>query len=116
MSRKFLCAEWRKLILANYPVEKEALQPFLPAKAELDEWNGKLFVSLVGFMFLNTKILGVKIPFHINFPEVNLRFYVRVKEGNIWKRGVVFIKEIVPNPPSALLRMSFLMNGMQPCQ
>jgi uncharacterized protein YqjF (DUF2071 family) len=98
MSKKFLSAEWRKLILANYPVEKAALQPYLPINAELDEWNGKTYVSLVGFMFLNTKMLGIKIPFHVNFPEVNLRFYVRVKEKNNWKRGVVFIKEIVPKP------------------
>jgi len=107
MSRKFLSAEWRKLILVNYPVEKAALQPYLPAKVELDEWNGKLYVSLVGFMFLNTKLLGIKIPFHINFPEVNLRFYVRVKEGNSWKRGVVFIKEIVPKAAISFIANEF---------
>ena len=107
MSRKFLSAEWRKLILVNYPVEKAALQPYLPTKAELDEWNGKLYVSLVGFMFLNTKMLGIKIPFHINFPEVNLRFYVRVKENNSWKRGVVFIKEIVPKPAISIVANEF---------
>jgi len=107
MSKKFLSAEWRKLILANYPVEKAILQPYLPANTELDEWNGKLYVSLVGFMFLNTKVLGVNIPFHVNFPEVNLRFYVRVKEKNIWKRGVVFIKEIVPLPAITFVANTF---------
>jgi uncharacterized protein YqjF (DUF2071 family) len=107
VSKKFLSAEWRKLILVNYPVEKAALQPFLPDKAELDEWNGKLYVSLVGFMFLNTKLLGIKIPFHINFPEVNLRFYVRIKENNNWKRGVVFIKEIVPKPAISFIANEF---------
>jgi len=107
MSKKFLSAEWRKLILANYPVEKAILQPYLPANTELDEWNGKLYVSLVGFMFLNTKVLGVNIPFHVNFPEVNLRFYVRVKEKNVWKRGVVFIKEIVPLPAITFVANTF---------
>lgn len=92
----FLRAEWRKLVLANYVIDKEALMKFVPAGTELDLWNGKCFVSLVGFMFVNTKLLGVKIPFHTNFEEVNLRFYVKRKEGNEWKRGVVFIKEIVP--------------------
>ena len=56
------------------------------------------YVSLVGFMFLNTKLIGLKIPFHSNFEEVNLRFYVKRFDGQNWKRGVVFIKEIVPKP------------------
>jgi len=92
----FLNAEWRKLVLANYAVKPKILEKHLPFGTELDLWNGTCYISLVGFMFLNTKILGVKIPFHINFEEVNLRFYVKRKENNKWKRGVVFIKEIVP--------------------
>ncbi len=92
----FLKAEWRKLAIANYEIDPSLLQEYLPFGTELDTWNGTHYASLVGFMFLNTKVLGVKIPFHINFEEVNLRFYVKRKEGNEWKRGVVFIKEIVP--------------------
>lgn len=94
----FLKAEWRKLALANYAIDPNILKPYLPANTELDTWGDTHYVSLVGFMFLNTKILGIKIPFHINFEEVNLRFYVRYKEGTEWRRGVVFIKEIVPKP------------------
>lgn len=96
MSISFLKAEWRKLAIANYEVSPEILKNYLPAYTELDSWNGKYYVSLIGFMFLNTKMLGLKIPFHINFEEVNLRFYVKFKEGDKWKRGVVFIKELVP--------------------
>lgn len=94
----FLDAEWRKLAMANYAVDPAILQPYLPYKTELDLWNNTCYASLVGFMFLNTKLLGVKIPGHVNFEEVNLRFYVRHKENDVWKRGVVFIKEIVPKP------------------
>ena len=93
---KFLQAEWRDLLMLNYEVDPEILKPYIPAYTELDLWEGKALVSMVGFMFLNTRVLGVKWPFHINFEEVNLRFYVKRKEGDIWKRGVVFIKEIVP--------------------
>lgn len=96
--RVFLSAEWRKLALANYEVDKEILLKYLPPFTELDDWNGKYYVSLVGFMFMNTKLRGFGIPFHINFEEVNLRFYVKYKEVDVWKRGVVFIKEIVPKP------------------
>lgn len=94
----FLTAEWRNLAIANYEIDEAILQPFLPAKTELDKWNNRTYVSLVGFMFVNTKLLGINIPFHSNFEEVNLRFYVRYKDQNEWKRGVVFIKEIVPKP------------------
>lgn len=99
----FLTAEWRKLALANYVVHPDVLLPYLPYKTELDIWQGKCYVSLVGFMFANTRLLGVPIPFHTNFEEVNLRFYVRYKEGNEWKRGVVFIKEIVPRHAIAFI-------------
>ncbi len=97
MSKTFLSAEWRRLILANYEVDSKTLKKYLPAKTELDLWNNTCYVSLVGFMFRDTKVLGMKIPFHVNFEEVNLRFYVKHKspQGE-WRRGVVFIKEIVP--------------------
>src|ERR1700712_487644 len=93
----FLTAEWKNLIMANYAVDPMVLQPYLPAHTELDSFNGKYYVSLVGFIFEKVKIKGISIPFHTNFPEINLRFYVKHtdKDGNI-KRGVVFISEIVP--------------------
>lgn len=94
----FLKAEWRKLIMINYEVNPEVLKPYLPKGVELDTFNDICYVSVVGFMFLNTKLLGLKVPFHINFEEVNLRFYVKRKVNNTYKRGVVFIKEIVPKP------------------
>ncbi len=92
----FLNAEWRKLALANYKVDPEILTEYVPKYTELDLWKGDCYVSLVGFMFLNTKLLGIKVPFHINFEEVNLRFYVRYNDDGKWKWGVVFVKEIVP--------------------
>jgi len=92
----FLKAEWRKLAIANYLIDKDLLSNYIPAGTDLDLWNGNCFVSLVGFMFKNTKLLGIKIPFHSNFEEVNLRFYVKRFDQGEWKRGVVFIKEIVP--------------------
>jgi len=96
MAKVFLQAEWRKLVMVNYEVDPNLLKGYLPYKTELDLWNNTCYVSLVGFMFLDTKVKGFKIPFHRNFEEVNLRFYVRYKENDSWKRGVVFIKEIVP--------------------
>ena len=94
----FLKAEWRKLAFANYEVDPSILAVYVPPGTELDLWEGKCFVSLIGFIFLNTKIFGIKVPFHSTVEEVNLRFYVRRFENNTWKRGAVFIKEIVSKP------------------
>jgi uncharacterized protein len=99
----FLTAEWRKLLMVNYVVDPKTLEPFLPKHTEIDFYNGKCYVSLIGFMFLNTKVLGLKIPFHVNFEEVNLRFYVRHYSNGEWRRGVVFIKEIVPRQAIVLI-------------
>lgn len=92
----FMHAEWNDLVFINYEINPQFLIKYLPKGTELDLFNGKCYLSLIGFMFENVKIKGIKIPFHINFEEVNLRFYVKRNDNGIWKRGVVFIKEIVP--------------------
>lgn len=93
---RFLTAEWRNLVMLNFVIDSVQLLPFLPRGVELDAWNGKHFVSVVGFLFLRTRVLGMPIPFHCNFEEVNLRFYVRRRAEEGWRRGVVFIRELVP--------------------
>ena len=94
--RIFLTAEWRNLAMLNYEVSPVLLTKFVPTGTELDCWNGKTFISLVGFQFFQTKVCRIPIPFHRNFDEVNLRFYVRRSVDGEIRRGVVFIKEIVP--------------------
>jgi uncharacterized protein len=101
--RAFLSAEWRDLAMLNYVVDPRILRDLVPAGTELDEWNGKSYVSMVGFMFLKTRLLGVPLPGYRNFEEVNLRFYVRRRDGNEWKRGVVFVREIVPKVAVAVI-------------
>ncbi len=92
----FLTAEWRSLIMANYAIDPAVLTPHLPRGVELDLWQGEALVSMVGFLFLRTRVLGVPVPFHQDFEEVNLRFYVRRPTAGGWQRGVVFIRELVP--------------------
>lgn len=82
--------------MANYEVAPELLEDRVPRGTSLDFQDGKLFVSLVGFMFLDTRVLGLPVPFHINFEEVNLRFYVKRETASETRRGVCFVKEIVP--------------------
>jgi uncharacterized protein YqjF (DUF2071 family) len=107
MRNQFLTAEWNNLVMANYIIDPAILKPYLPLHTELDFYKGNSYVSLVGFMFENTRIRGFKIPFHINFEEVNLRMYIKYQNDGEWKRGVVFIKEIVPRPA-----ISFIANNL----
>ncbi len=108
----FLTAKWQNLILVNYKINPNILKPFIPKGTELDLYNNACYVSLVGFMFKDTKVLGVKIPNHINFEEVNLRFYV--KHNN--NRGVVFIKEIVPKPIITFIANTIYKEHYQTCE
>jgi uncharacterized protein YqjF (DUF2071 family) len=94
--RPFLTADWRHLAMLNYAVDRAMLEPFVPAGTELDLWQGRALVSLVGFRFLKTRLQGWTVPFHQDFSEVNLRFYVRREGDDGWRRGVVFLKEIAP--------------------
>ena len=94
--KPFLDAEWRYLAMLNFTVAPDLLAPLVPEGTELDFYEGKTFVSVVGFLFLNTRVLTVPVPLHRDFEEVNLRFYVRRKSADTWRRGVVFIRELVP--------------------
>ena len=103
MTSTFLTAEWASLVMINYAVDRSALDPLVPRGVDLDLWEGGALVSMVGFLFLDCRVLGVPIPFHRNFEEVNLRFYVRRKVDGEWRRGVVFVREIVPRRAIALV-------------
>mgnify|MGYP000704570300 FL=1 len=100
MGNTFLRANWENLIMANYEMEPTALEAYLPKGVELDFYNNKTYVSLVGFMFKKTRLFGVPIPFFGSFEEINLRFYVKKIEDGKIKKGVVFINETASAPPA----------------
>jgi uncharacterized protein YqjF (DUF2071 family) len=89
--------------MLNYRVDPAVLTSHVPRLTELDSHNGTTYVSLVGFLFSDTRVLGLRIPFHVQFEELNLRFYVRRTLSSEVRRGVVFIKELVPRPAIALV-------------
>ena len=92
----FLRAEWRHLVMVNYEVQPDLVRALVPRGTELDSWNGRTYVSVVGFLFLGSRLWGVPIPFHSHFEEVNLRFYVKHRTPEGYRRGVVFVRELVP--------------------
>ncbi|MCW3111113.1 MAG: hypothetical protein JWQ09_5619 [Segetibacter sp.] len=99
----FLKARWENLIMINYEVDAQILLPHLPRFTTVDTFNTKTLVSIVGFMFNDTEVFGLRWPCHTHFEEVNLRFYVKHFDGSAWKRGVVFVSEIVPTPIIAIM-------------
>lgn len=101
--RPFLTATWRHLAMLNYRVDPDLLAPLVPRGTELDAHDGVTYVSIVGFLFTDTRVLGIPIPFHRDFEELNLRFYVRRTVGEEVRRGVVFVKELVPRRAIALV-------------
>src|SRR5438105_7684139 len=101
--RAFLRAGWYNLPMLNFPADAELLQKYVPAGTELDLWQGRPYLSVVGFQFLHTRVHGIPVPFHRHFEEVNLRTYVRRQVGGEWRRGVVFIQEIVRRKLIALV-------------
>src|SRR6266446_328244 len=104
---RFLTAEWNNLLMLNYAVEASLLERFVPAGAELDVFEGRTYLSLVGFEFNRSRIFGFAVPFHQTFEEVNVRFYVRRSS----RRGVVFIRELVPRfAVAAVARFAFKEN------
>jgi uncharacterized protein YqjF (DUF2071 family) len=103
----FLSANWRYLAMLNYVVHPALVESLVQVGTEIDYENGETFVSVVGFLFLDTRLLGLPIPLHRDFEEVNLRFYVRRKSADTWRRGVVFVRELVPRRAIALVARAF---------
>src|SRR5213082_3950874 len=103
MLKPFLTANWRYLAMLNFAVDSKILAPHVPAGTELDFHNDKTYLSVVGFLFYHTIVCGLPIPRHRDFEELNLRFYVRKKSADTWRRGVVFIREMVPRYAVALV-------------
>jgi uncharacterized protein len=104
MPTAFLTARWEDLVLLNYSCPSELVERLVPRGTVLDLWKGEALISLVGFLFRDTRILGVRIPFHETFEEVNLRFYVRrAMASGETRRAVVFVRELVPRRAIAAL-------------
>jgi uncharacterized protein YqjF (DUF2071 family) len=82
--------------MLNYKVSRDLLEPLVPRGTTLDLWQGSAFVSVVGFLFERIRVLGVPLPTHRCFEEVNLRFYVVRDVGGERRHGVTFIRELVP--------------------
>lgn len=100
--RPFLIAHWTELVMLNFEVPADMVARMAPAGTEPDLFDGRAFASVVGFLFREASFFGLRFPGHGRFEEVNLRFYVRRRVGDRWRRGVVFVREIAPRLAVAL--------------
>jgi uncharacterized protein len=94
--RPFLTANWRNLVLVNFVVPADLLEPRLPPGCVLDRVPHSPdthLLSVVAMHFDNTRVWGVPVPFAQRFDEVNLRFYAR--QGD--RHGSVFLRQYVPS-------------------
>ncbi len=114
--KTFLEAEWKNLILINYEVPKELLEPYVPIGTEIDLWEGKAFVSLVAFMFDKISVFGIPAIGNRSFPEVNLRMYIKRSVDGEDRRAVAFIKEIVPKPLVTKIANIFFKEHYETCK
>jgi uncharacterized protein YqjF (DUF2071 family) len=96
MPRPVLTARWTELLMLNFPVPAEAIAPIVPRGTEPDLHDGQAYISVIGFRFHAVRLFGLPVPGHTDFPEINLRYYVRRHVGDVARRGVVFVREIVP--------------------
>jgi uncharacterized protein len=101
-STGLLSAEWRDLVMISYEVDPVLLVQYVPSGTSLDFHGGRALVSIVGLRLLNTRVAGVPVPFHQDLEQVNFRFYVWRQTSNQLRRGVVFIREIVPTASMTL--------------
>lgn len=99
----FLTAWWKNLVVLNYEIPARILAPFVPPGTAIDAWEGDTLVSIVGFEFDDVRVLNAPVPFHRSFEEINLRFYVRRRTADGWRRGVAFMREVVSRPAVAFL-------------
>jgi uncharacterized protein YqjF (DUF2071 family) len=110
----FLTAEWNDLALFNYEIDPELLKEYVPIGTELDLWNDRCYISLIGFMFEEVKILGLKIPLHVNFEEVNLRFYVKRWKMEFGNVGLFLLKKLFRSVLFLLLQILCIKNIIKP--
>ena len=100
-------AEWREIVVINFEIDPKLLRNFIPPKTELDFFNETSFVTLMARACKNVKPYGWPIVFAKSIDQILLRFYVKRKVGDTWRRGVCLIRDYLPKR-----KASFFLNWM----
>jgi len=72
---------WHDLLFAHWIVDRRTLRALVPAVFELDLFDGAGWVGIVPFHMTNVAPRGMpSLPWISEFPELNVRTYVRVND------------------------------------
>lgn len=90
---------WRDLLFMHWPVSIDELRPFVPEPLTIDTHNGTAWVGITPFRIegLRAHMLPA-LPGLSDFPEVNVRTYVRYGD----RAGVWFFSLDTPNQVAVL--------------
>ncbi|AIZ65034.1 hypothetical protein PK28_05420 [Hymenobacter sp. DG25B] len=70
---------WSQLLFAHWPMPPELLRPYLPARLELDLFEGQAWLGVVPFTMSSIRPLGLPaIPGLNRLHELNVRTYARL--------------------------------------
>jgi len=70
---------WHDLLFAHWRVDAARIRPRVPAALELDLFENEAWIGIVPFRMANVSARGVPaLPWLSEFPELNVRTYVRV--------------------------------------
>jgi len=86
---------WHDLLFAHWPVNPRLVIEHVPREFELDLFDGQAWIGVVSFQMTNVTPRGVPaMPWVSQFPELNVRTYVRAAG----KPGVYFLSLDAANP------------------
>jgi uncharacterized protein YqjF (DUF2071 family) len=69
---------WTDLAFLHWPVPVASLSPLVPGELEIEEFDGSAWVGIVPFEMRDVRIRGLPgVPTATDFPELNVRTYVR---------------------------------------
>jgi uncharacterized protein YqjF (DUF2071 family) len=76
---------WNDLLFMHWRVPVDALRPLVPPGLQIDRFDGDAWIGVIPFHMTDVRPRLLPSPFASNFPELNVRTYVRRKDkAGVW--------------------------------
>src|SRR5215470_10678906 len=73
-----MAQNWHDLLFAHWAIAPELIRKLVPAKLELDTFQGRAWIGVVPFTMSGVRLRGTPaLPWLSTFPELNVRTYVK---------------------------------------
>ena len=87
-NKPLLIQDWENLSFMHWVVNKKILNQYIPEGLKLDLFHNNAYIGVIPFMMKNVRPRwGASVPFISNFPEFNIRTYVKIGKT----KGVFFL-------------------------